>query len=79
MLRLTNIAENVDNIEDARVCTLGSIENISAVLEEIAASSITVNQASNEQLISVETMNLSAKTLDDNADDLMEVINKFTI
>ncbi|MBE5967815.1 MAG: methyl-accepting chemotaxis protein [Lachnospiraceae bacterium] len=77
--RLANITENVGNIEEARVSTLGAIENISAVLEEIAASSNTVNQTSNEQLVSVETLNQSAKILNDNAELLLEAIQRFTI
>ncbi len=79
MLRLSNITENVSNIEDARKRTLGAIENISAVLEEIAASSNTVNQTSQEQLRSVETLNQSAVSLNDNADELIEAIHKFTV
>ncbi len=79
MRRLDNITENVGNIEDARVSTLGAIENISAVLEEIAASSNTVNHTSNEQLTSVEILNQSAATLNDNADELLGAIHIFKI
>lgn len=38
MKRLDDITENVRNIEEERISTLGAIENISAVLEEMAAS-----------------------------------------
>ena len=79
MLRLVNITENVGNIEESRVSTLGAIENISAVLEEIAASSNTVNQTSNNQLEAVEILNQSAKTLNDYADELLKAIQRFTV
>ena len=79
MVYLKYISENVDNIEESRVSTLGAIENISAVLEEIAASSNTVNQNTTEQLNSVEALNKSAGTLSENAGELSLAIQKFTI
>ncbi len=76
---LKYISENVDNIEESRVSTLGAIENISAVLEEIAASSNTVNQTAGEQLNSVEALSKSAETLTDNAGELLGAVQKFTV
>jgi methyl-accepting chemotaxis protein len=73
------ITENVDNIEEARVSTLGAIESISAVLEEIAASSNTVNQTSSDQLIAVERLNNSAGNLNENAEYLVQAIQRFTV
>jgi methyl-accepting chemotaxis protein len=79
MVYLSNITQNVGNIETARVSTLGAIENISAVLEEIAASSNTVNQTSNDQLASVETLNMAAKMLNENAETLVTEVNRFKV
>lgn len=76
---LDDIAKNVQNIEEARVSTLGAIENISAVLEEVAASTNTVNQTSDDLISSVETLNQAAETLNQNIDLLVERINKFKI
>lgn len=79
MIHLKHIIENVDNIEDARVSTLGVIENISAVLEEIAASTNNVNQNSNDQLTSVDSLNQSAISLKDNSGKLVETTQKFQV
>lgn len=79
VINLKFITENVDNIELARVSTLGAIENISAVLEEIAASTNTVNETSTKQLESVETLSKSAGTLNGNANELIEAVCRFTI
>jgi methyl-accepting chemotaxis protein len=79
MVNLKYITENVENIADARVSTLGAIENISTVLQEIAASTNTVNQTSNEQLQSVENLNQSASSLNGNADHLVNAVQKFVI
>lgn len=79
MIFLSYIAENVNNIEEARVSTLGAIENISAVLEEIAASTNTVNQTSNDQLSSVETLNSAAGKLNENAEVLVQEVQKFKV
>ncbi len=76
---LTYITENVSTINEARVSTLSAIESISAVLEEIAASSNNVNQVSNDQLVSVGTLNESVGKLNVNADNLMHAIQKFTV
>jgi methyl-accepting chemotaxis protein len=73
------ISQNVGNIEEARVTTMGAIENISTVLEEIAASSNTVNETSNEQVESVETLNQEAEMLNQNADILVQEIKKFKV
>jgi methyl-accepting chemotaxis protein len=76
---LRYITDNVANIEEARVSTLAAIENISAVLEEIAASSNNVNQTSSEQLNAVESLNKSATKLNSNADYLVREVQKFIV
>ncbi len=76
---LGHITENVENIEEARISTLGAIENISAVLEEIAASSNNVNQTATNQVASVESLNDSAVNLNSNAEKLVGEVQKFTV
>jgi methyl-accepting chemotaxis protein len=79
MTYLNHIADNVGNMEDARISTMEAIENISAVMEEIAASTNTVNQSSNLQLSSVETLNKSAGNLNENSKHLVDAVYKFQI
>lgn len=79
MIHLKSIIENVNNIEEARTSTLGAIENISAVLEEIAASSNNVNQISSNQLQSVESLNQSAGQLNQNSEQLVMEVQRFTV
>ncbi len=79
MIHLKSIIENVNNVEDARTSTLGAIENISAVLEEIAASSNNVNQISSNQLESVESLNQSAGQLNQNSEQLVQEVQRFTV
>ncbi len=79
MVHLKSIIEHVNNIEVARANTLGAIENISAVLEEVAASTNNVNQISNNQLQSVEALNQSAGDLDNNSEQLVHAVEKFTV
>jgi Methyl-accepting chemotaxis protein len=79
MIHLKNIIENVSTVEEARESTLGAIENISAVLEEIAASTNQVKQISTDQLHSVETLNQSAGNLNGNSEKLVNAVQKFTV
>lgn len=78
-LQLKDIIENAYSIEEARVSTLGAIENISSVLEEVAASTNSVNETSDDQLQSVEQLNKSANNLNHNADKLVGAVYKFTV
>ena len=79
MVSLSSITDNVVNIEEARISTLGAIENISAVLEEIAASSNNVYQTAADQVASVESLNKSAMNLSSNSDHLVSEVQKFTV
>lgn len=79
MICLKYITHNVENIEDSRISTLGAIENISAVLEEILASTNTVNQTSNEQLDFVDTLNKEAGILNHNTEILVNEVKKFKV
>lgn len=79
MVSLGSITDNVINIEEARISTLGGIENISAVLEEIAASSNNINQTAANQVASVENLNNSAVNLSNNSEHLVNEVQKFTV
>lgn len=79
MVSLSSITDNVVNIEEARISTLGAIENISAVLEEIAASSNNINQTAANQVDSVENLNKSALNLNSNSEQLVNEVQKFTV
>ena len=79
MIHLKSIIDNVNNVEEARTSTLGAIENISAVLEEIAASSSNINQISGNQLQSVESLNQSAGQLNHNSEQLVLEVQRFTV
>jgi methyl-accepting chemotaxis protein len=76
---LKEISGHVDNMEESRQSTLGAIENISAVLEEISASSSTINQTAGEQLHSVEALSSSAGALNKNSDELYTAVQKFVV
>lgn len=73
------ILENVHNIETAKVQTLMAIENISAVSEETAAASMSVNDTTNRQLDAVNMLNDLSIELDENAKTLETVIHQFKI
>ncbi len=79
MLYLNNIVGDVGNIEKARSSTLNAIENISAVLEEIAASSNHVSQISMDQLEQVKTLNNSAVSLNTQSETLVNAVQQFTV
>ena len=76
---LEEIADSVENMEEARTSTLSAIESISAVMEEIAASTNTVNQSSSEQLMAAENLNISAVSLKNQADELVKEVEKFSV
>lgn len=79
IINLNGISTSIDNIEHARINTLGAVESISAVLEEIAASSNTVSQTTYELLQSAGTLNKSAVSLNDNSEQLVEMVEIFKI
>lgn len=79
MLRLNSIIEGFTNIEEAKANTLSAIENISAVLEEIAASSNNVSQIASDQLHSVASLNKSAGDLNSNSEELVEAVQRFSV
>lgn len=79
VIYLNEITENVDNMEEARASTLAAIESISAVMEEIAASTNNVNQTSSDQLTAAKTLNKSAGSLNKHSEKLAKEIEKFKV
>ncbi|HHV09155.1 MAG TPA: methyl-accepting chemotaxis protein [Clostridiales bacterium] len=79
MLQVKYVIDSVNNIEESRVSTLGAVENISAVLEEIAASTNNVNQISNHQVGSIGALHQSASNLNQNSADLAHAVLRFKL
>lgn len=73
------ILESIHNIEDAKVQTLSDIENISAVSQQSAAASMSVNETAHYQLDAIHMLNDLSKELDLNAQSLEAVINQFKV
>jgi len=71
------IADNINNMNTARVGTLNAIENISAVSQETAAAAISVYETTSEQIDSVKVLNRLSKELDDNAFALEQAVLQF--
>lgn len=72
---MSRIAEMEDNKEQA----INSIQNISAVSEETAASSEEVTASTQEQLVSIEELSRHADELEKSAKDLQKSISKFKL
>lgn len=76
---LKEIEKSMDNMNEARTSTMAAIESISAVMEEIAASANTVNNASTEQLNAAKTMNEMAGKLKTHAKQLLDETEVFKV
>jgi methyl-accepting chemotaxis protein len=74
-----NIKGSVDNIDEARIGTLEAVESISAVLEEIAASTDNVSQSANNQLVCVEQLHESSGCLSKKSHNLYLETQRFTV
>lgn len=76
---LEDILVSVQDIDSARVQTLSAIENISAVSEENASASTTVNEAAAKQLDMVVQLEEIAKVLEEHAKELEDSIKQFKV
>ena len=76
---LSEITGGIDTIAEAKSVTIDSIQSISAVSEETAASSEEVTETANRQLGAVEGLNTAAEDLLTNARHLSEAIDLFKI
>lgn len=73
------IITNVQDMDESRNVTLGSIESISAVSAETAACSTTVYTQAGTQLDATKNLDDASNQLREKADRLMEVLNTFRL
>ncbi|MBP5453303.1 MAG: methyl-accepting chemotaxis protein [Lachnospiraceae bacterium] len=76
---LDSILCEIKTIEDAKRETLGAIESISAISEETAAVTSTVQDSAESQLQAAETLASAAKALRTDSEELSAAIHMFTI
>lgn len=76
---LNNILSGIDEIQQTKYGTLQSIENISAIAQQTAASTQEVTANVTLQLTSLEDFNEQAKELIQTSNRLTESISRFTI
>ncbi len=76
---VTEIGQDLKNMDSARCGTLGAIENISAISEETLASSNSISETVYEQSVTVNTLENASKILGENSKELEEALNKFQI
>lgn len=69
--------EHSENIEKGKDKIIEALENISAVTEENSASTEEVSASTQQQLASINELYSYAKDMKDNAENLMNQINKF--
>jgi methyl-accepting chemotaxis protein len=77
--KLSNISEEIRDIETAKALTLNAIVNISAISEETAAASEEVETTAEDQLRAVKALNDEATELKENVKLLEDAIKSFTI
>jgi len=73
------ILDSIHVIEMARVGTLTAIENISAVSQQTAAASLSVNETTNHQLLAINSLNVLSEELNGNASSLGKAVDNFTV
>lgn len=76
---INKIIRNIKNMDDDRSAVLGAVENISAVYQQTAASSTTVNHTTHSQLDLAKELNHSMQELQLIMQDLEKAIGLFTI
>lgn len=79
MQSLTQIEQEVKDMEGARENTLSAITNISAVSAETASGSATVYAAAGKQMDTVLELEDAAKMLSTRAEELTELLQRFKI
>ena len=75
--RLEKISSGIEEINQSKIETLASIENISAVAEETSAASEEVDATAQQQLDVVTKLNEATKSLNRDATDLESTIKVF--
>ncbi len=79
ILKIQNVNDEMEYINDERQNTLDAIESISAVLEESASTSEMVNTSILEQAQEVNALHTSSNNLHKDMNNLYEAISKFKI
>lgn len=75
--QMKEIALNTEKADEERCATLQAIENISAIIEETAASAAVVNETAENLLLHAGKLSGSAAALDDNMTNLETEISQF--
>lgn len=78
-LQVEQIMNRISEMEDNKEQAINSIQNISAVSEQTAASSQQVTASTQEQLASIEELSRHAVELEQSAKDLQQSISKFKL
>lgn len=73
------ITTNVQDMDNSRNKTLGTIEDISAVSAETSACSDNVNSTVEKQVSAIKDLDVSAKQLYEKADFLIEILGSFKL
>lgn len=76
---ISTIAENIQNMEQARSTTLNAVEGISSISAETAAGSSNVNETVIAQRDAIQTLDAAAGTLQERAAELAGLLQQFTI
>lgn len=76
---LSDITQNVENMEQAKSTTLNAVESISSVSAQTAAGSTNVYSTVNAQQEVISTLEEAADNLKAKAEELSELLRQFTI
>ncbi|MCM1570162.1 MAG: methyl-accepting chemotaxis protein [Roseburia sp.] len=76
---LKEIVENTERADGERNKAVEAVQNISAIIQETAASTETVNEVANKLLQNVENLNKTADILGENMDELKSEMLVFKI
>jgi methyl-accepting chemotaxis protein len=77
--KVENTMDAISEMDEFKVQTIASIENISAVSEQTAASSQEVTASTQEQIASIEELAAHAQQLNEAASNLTEAISRFKV
>lgn len=73
------ITDNIDNIDSARVGTLSAVENISAVSQQTAAATTSINDTIGKQMEEIISLKTLSEELEENAKALDTEVSQFIL
>ncbi len=76
---VNQITDNIANIESARVGTLAAVENISAVSQQTAAATMSINETIGKQMEEILSLNTLSEELEENARALDAEVKQFIL